>query len=109
MAIEGKIRTLYTDKTMSEALLPRTNTKAITDDKGVNLNAILDQVAYVDTKNSEAAVAPLNADALGGIPASQIFLMILPQFGSDDESKILQIVNGVPTWVSLLSAEEGEF
>jgi hypothetical protein len=42
MAIEGKVRTLYTDKTMSEAILPRTNTKAITDDKGVNLNAILD-------------------------------------------------------------------
>ena len=54
---------------MSEVLLPRTNTKAITDDKGVNLNAILDQVAYVDTENSEAAVVPLNADTLGGFPA----------------------------------------
>lgn len=69
MAIEGKITSLYTDKTMSEALLPRTNTKAITDDKGVNLNAILNQVAYVDTENSEAAVAPLNADTLAGFPA----------------------------------------
>lgn len=69
MAIEGKITSLYTDKTMSEALLPRTNTKAITDDKGVNLNAILNQVAYVDTENSEAAVAPLNADTLAGQPA----------------------------------------
>lgn len=69
MAIQGKITSLYTDKTMSEALLPRTNTKAITDDKGVNLNAILDQVAYVDAANSEAAVAPLNADTLAGFPA----------------------------------------
>lgn len=69
MAIKGKITSLYTDKTMSEALLPRTNTKAVTDDKGVNLNAILDQVAYVDTKNSEVAVAPLNADTLAGFPA----------------------------------------
>lgn len=69
MAIEGKITSLYTDKTMSEALLPRTNTKAVTDDKGVNLNAILDQVAYVDVNNTEAAVAPLNADTLAGFPA----------------------------------------
>lgn len=69
MSIQGKITSLYTDKTMSEALLPRTNTKAITDDKGVNLNAILDQVAYVDTENSEAAIAPLNADTLAGFPA----------------------------------------
>lgn len=69
MSIQGKITSLYTDKTMSEALLPRTNTKAVTDDKGVNLNAILDQVAYVDINNSEAAVAPLNADTLAGFPA----------------------------------------
>lgn len=33
----------------------------------------------------------------------------IPTYTSDDEGKVLRIVSGVPTWVSLSNAEEASF
>ena len=42
MAILGKITTLFSDCTKTEALFPVTKTRAVSDDNGVGLNALLD-------------------------------------------------------------------
>jgi hypothetical protein len=62
----GKITTLFSDKSQSEALFPRTKTSAISDDNDVGLDAIMEHLAYADTEVGEATTAPLNADTLGG-------------------------------------------
>ena len=70
MAIEGKVRTLYTDKTQQEAIFPTTKVSAVTDDEGNGLNTLLEHVAYVDPMDMESAAVLVNADLLGGYPAS---------------------------------------
>lgn len=42
MSITGKVKTLFTDKTKTEALFPHTKVKAISDDNNVGLNVLLD-------------------------------------------------------------------
>lgn len=42
MAITGKIKTLFTDKTKTEVLFPRTKIRAVSDDNNVGLNVLLD-------------------------------------------------------------------
>lgn len=44
MSIVGKIKTLFSDKNKTEALFPRTKVSAISDDNGVGLNVILDDI-----------------------------------------------------------------
>lgn len=44
MSIVGKIKTLFSDKENTEALFPRTKVKAVSDDDGVGLNIILDDI-----------------------------------------------------------------
>lgn len=70
MAIEGKVRTLYTDKTQQEAIFPTTKVSAVTDDEGNGLNTLLEHIAYVDPTDMESAAVLANADLLGGYPAS---------------------------------------
>lgn len=70
MAIEGKVRTLYTDKTQQEAIFPTTKVSAVTDDEGNGLNTLLEHIAYVDPTDMESAAVLANADTLGGYPAS---------------------------------------
>lgn len=70
MAIEGKVRTLYTDKTQQEAIFPTTKVSAVTDDEGNGLNTLLEHIAYVDPMDMESAAVLANADTLGGYPAS---------------------------------------
>lgn len=70
MAIEGKVRTLYTDKTQQEAIFPTTKVSAVTDDEGNGLNTLLEHIAYVDPMDMESAAVLANADLLGGYPAS---------------------------------------
>lgn len=70
MAIEGKVRTLYTDKTQQEAIFPTTKVSAVTDNEGNGLNTLLEHIAYVDPMDMESAAVLANADTLGGYPAS---------------------------------------
>lgn len=44
MSSVGKIKTLFSDKENTEALFPRTKVKAVSDDDGVGLNVILDDI-----------------------------------------------------------------
>lgn len=53
MSITGKIKTLFSDVAKTEALFPRTKTSAVSDDNGVGLDVILENVAtkeYVTTE-----------------------------------------------------------
>ena len=47
MPITGKIKTLFADKAKTQALFPRTVTSAITNDAGVSLDVLLQNVASV--------------------------------------------------------------
>lgn len=62
----GKITSLYSDAEKTEALFPRTKTKAISDDNGVGLDAIMEHLAYADTESADVATAPTNVDTFGG-------------------------------------------
>lgn len=59
---------------MSEVILPRTNTKAITNDEGVNLDTILDQVAYsselIEQINIVNENIPTTPEEVGAAPAT---------------------------------------
>lgn len=44
MSITGKIKTLFTNKEKTEALFPRTKVNAITDDNGIGLNILLENI-----------------------------------------------------------------
>ena len=71
----GKIKTLFSDKEKTEALFPRTKTSAVSNSEGKGLDAILENLPYFsDTDSSNVANAPLNADTLGGHPASDFAL-----------------------------------
>ena len=65
----GKIKTLFSDIEKTEALFPRTKTKAISDDDGVGLEALLSNLTYTDEESKESEVVPIDADTLGGILA----------------------------------------
>lgn len=64
MAIEGKITSLYTDKNKTEAILPRTKVKAVSDDNGIGLDATLNQIqSDLSNKVTEAYVKNAIANA----------------------------------------------
>lgn len=46
MSVTGEIKNLYSDKDKTRVLLPRTKTKAISDENGVGLDALLDEMNY---------------------------------------------------------------
>ena len=67
----GKIKTLYSDMERTEALFPRTKISAVSDDGGRGLDALLENLPYFSSvDSSEAATVPIDADTLGGVPAS---------------------------------------
>ena len=68
MVIEGKIKTLYSDETKSEAIFPRTKVSAISDSDGAGLDAILNQLSSdIEAKATESFVTNAIANAqLGG-------------------------------------------
>lgn len=41
---DGIITTLYSDRTQTEAIFPRTKTSAVSDNEGRGLDAILDKI-----------------------------------------------------------------
>ena len=66
----GKIKTLYSDEARTEALFPRTKTSAVSDENGVNLDVLMEHLAYVNEyEQGEEAEATVNADTLGGLSA----------------------------------------
>ena len=68
---DGKIKTLYSDKEKTEALFPRTKVNAISDNNGRGLDAILESTPfYSNEDSSDVTTVPMNADTLGGVPAS---------------------------------------
>lgn len=71
MPLTGKIKNLFEDKDMTVAVFPRTKVKAISDDNGVGLDAILDTVVYSEGYTGGIKTLPVNADTLGEIPASE--------------------------------------
>lgn len=69
MSISGEIKSLYLDREENTALFPRTKTKAVSDDRGVNLDVLLED------KASKAFVTSKIAEAqLGGGDGSDIDL-----------------------------------
>lgn len=64
----GKIKTLFSNKEKTEALFPRTKINAVSDENGVGLDAILNDLnTQLDTKASEAFVSNKIAEAqIGG-------------------------------------------
>ena len=62
----GKVRTLFTDKTQTEALYPKTKISAISDNNGVGLEAILNNMVVADGDFSQSASEIINADTLQG-------------------------------------------
>ena len=43
--MEAQIKTLYTDKNKDTVLLPKTNTKAVSNSEGVGLDVLLEEKA----------------------------------------------------------------
>ena len=71
----GKIKTLFSDKEKTKALFPRTKTSAVSNSEGKGLDVILENLPYFsDADSSKVASAPMNADTLGGHPASDFAL-----------------------------------
>jgi hypothetical protein len=70
MATQGKVQSLYLDRNKENLIFPRTKIKAISDDNGVGLDAILSSTIYSNPDDLETAAAPINTDTLGGLPAA---------------------------------------
>jgi hypothetical protein len=66
MAIQGEIKTLYTDSSKEKVLLPVTKTKAITDDQGINLDVLLASKASESFVTNKIAEAQLGGGSGGG-------------------------------------------
>ena len=56
--VTGKIETLFRDRQQQEAIFPTTKTKAVSDDNGIGLNALLDDM-NTRVEALEAAVVML--------------------------------------------------
>ena len=61
MPINGEIKSLYLDRNETTALFPRTKTKAVSNDKGVSLEALLDEKATQSFVTNKIAEAQFNA------------------------------------------------
>lgn len=70
MSTLGKITSLFTDKEMTIPAFPRTKVKAVSDDNGIGLDAILRDVVHAEESSVEAAIVPLNADTFQGYDVS---------------------------------------
>ena len=74
MSITGKITNLFADKAMTIPAFPRTKIKAVSDDNGVGLDAILNGMVHAEEYSPDVATVPLNAETLGGRPANDFAL-----------------------------------
>lgn len=77
-ATTDKITILFADKAMTIPAFPRTKIKAVSDDNGVGLDAILNGVVYAEEYNSDVTMVPLNADTFGGYTVDTFIDKIYP-------------------------------
>lgn len=70
MPIQGDVKNLYSDREKTRALFPTTKVSAVSDDNGVGLDALMENLLYSGIEVPEASSVPLNADTLEGHPAS---------------------------------------
>lgn len=66
MSLIGNIKTLFEDKEKTSPVFPITKVKAISDDNGIGLDAILDTVVYTEEYDGDVVTVNVNADTLGG-------------------------------------------
>lgn len=78
MAFTGKIKTLFEDKDMNSPIFPRTKTRAVSDDNGIGLDAILDTIVYTQDYDIDTTAVPLNADTLDGHSIDSLMNKIYP-------------------------------
>ena len=71
MSVTGKIKTLFSDEENTEAVFPNTKVAAVSDNNGTGLNILLDKKVSVSDAISDTSTVPINADTLGGRPASE--------------------------------------
>lgn len=68
MSLIGKIQTLFSDKEKTTPIFPRTKVSAVSDDNGIGLDAILDDMsADVGTAQSTADSAKSIAESINGL------------------------------------------
>lgn len=70
MPIQGDVKNLYSDREKTRALFPTTKVSAVSDDNGVGLDALMENLLYSGIEVPETSSVPLNADTLEGHPAS---------------------------------------
>lgn len=70
MPIQGDVKNLYSDREKTRALFPTTKISAVSDDNGVGLDALMENLLYSGIEVPEASSVPLDADTLEGHPAS---------------------------------------
>lgn len=70
MPIQGDVKNLYSDREKTRALFPTTKVSAVSDDNGVGLDALMENLLYSGIEVPEASSVPLDADTLEGHPAS---------------------------------------
>lgn len=61
MAIIGKIKTLFEDEAHTEAIFPRTKTKAITNDNGENLDVVIEELKKSVSDGKSAVAGAITA------------------------------------------------
>lgn len=84
MSLIGKIVTLFSDKEKTAPVFPRTKVSAVSDDDGVGLNVLLDNV------NEAIDNVRITADAAQDV--------VTP--AEEDEGKILKVVDGAASWAN---------
>lgn len=79
MALTGKIMDFFADKAMTIPAFPRTKVKAVSDDNGVGLNVLLDELraeveasagGQVESVNGKTGVVSLTASDVGAAASS---------------------------------------
>lgn len=119
MSIMGEIRNLYIDREKTKVILPRTNTRAVSNDEGVGLEALLAEKAdqaFVTRKIAEAQLGGEGGsidlsdfatkddlhDLVGDTPVSeQIAAAIAANGGSGNAGGGSGSVGGVTSWNDL--------
>lgn len=71
MPITGEIQGLYRDREQTQPVFPLTKVKAVSDDDGVGLNVLLDEMVYKGDAVGDTSVQLRDADTLGGRAASE--------------------------------------
>ena len=91
MSLIGNIQTLFSDKAKTTPVFPRTKVKAVSDDNGVGLNALLQMI---DDKFAGTWIEYIDEN---GNPTDEPYL----HYAVDE--------NGNPVTTGLSFAEDGEF